>query len=86
MAVDTSRASAAAIPAEPASAAWRKMVGIALLWTSLATLVFVARAPADAAIAFVAMAGFASFAAGLWLFADGVKRSIVAAVRDERHA
>ena len=66
---------------EPLVAAWRKMVGIALLWLGLAALAFVAGAGASLYPAWlVALVGFASFAAGLSLFAEGLKRSIVAAI------
>lgn len=57
------------------------MVGIALLWAGLASLVYVATASAASYPAsLVALLGFASFAAGLSFFADGLKRSIVAAI------
>lgn len=54
-------------------AAWRKMVGAALLWCAISAAVFVPtsngpRAPIAAAI------GFIAFCSGLSLFVDGVKR------------
>lgn len=69
-----------ATDAEPMGATWRKMVGIALLWVALASLVQVSNLDRSMA-PFVAILGFAAFAGGLSLFADGLKRSIVAALR-----
>lgn len=75
----TSRARGESI-VEPAGATWRKMVGIALLWVALAALVFTARGEAAYLLPYVAVLGFGCFAAGLSLFAEGLKRSIVAAL------
>ncbi len=66
-------------------ATWRKMVGTALLWAALAALVYVPSAGGGAQeTTIVAGLGFVSFAAGLALFADGLKRDIVAQLRRER--
>jgi len=70
----------ASVSSEPLAASWRKLVGIALLWSGLASLMFVATAGATSSVTLVALLGFAAFAAGLMLFAEGLKLSIVAAV------
>jgi len=62
-------------------ATWRKMVGTALLWLALAALVYVPSSGGGARGAMVACLGFFSFAAGLALFADGLKRDIVEQIR-----
>ncbi len=59
------------------AASWRKLVGIALLWVALAALFRIAQAGGGLA-PWLPLLGFACFAAGLSLFADGLKRSIVA--------
>jgi hypothetical protein len=58
------------------NAAVMKMVGTALLWVALAALVNVREHGVS-----LAMVGFASFAAGLGFFAEGLKRDIVAQLR-----
>ena len=68
------------VETEKLAAAWRKMVGIALLWVALAALIATSRTSGPQPTVLLALLGFAAFAAGLWLFAEGVKRSIVAAV------
>jgi hypothetical protein len=65
------------------AASWRKMVGIALLWFALATLVYVPPSAGSSSTPLIALLGFASFAGGLSLFADGLKRSIVAELRNQ---
>ena len=65
-------------------ATWRKMVGTALLWAALAALVYVPSSGGGAKGAIVACLGFFSFAAGLALFADGLKRDIVAQLRRDQ--
>ena len=65
-------------------ATWRKMVGSALLWVALAALVYVPSSGGGARGAIVACLGFLSFASGLALFADGLKRDIVAQLRREQ--
>ena len=55
-------------------AAWRKMVGTALLWVALAALVYVPSSSGGERAVIVAVLGFFSFCAGLALFTDGVKR------------
>ena len=65
-------------------ATWRKMVGTALLWIALATLVYVPSSGDNARGAMVACLGFFSFASGLALFADGLKRDIVEQLRRDR--
>ena len=62
-------------------ATWRKMVGTALLWVALAALVYVPSSGGGAKGAIVACLGFFSFASGLALFANGLKRDIVAQLR-----
>jgi hypothetical protein len=64
------------------TAAWMKMVGTALLWVALAALFYVPSSPADITRTVVAALGFVSFAAGLGLFAEGLKRDIVAQLRN----
>ena len=59
----------------------RKMVGTALLWIALAALVYVPSSGGGARGVMVACLGFISFAAGLALFADGLKRDIVEQIR-----
>jgi hypothetical protein len=63
---------------------WRKMVGTALLWAALAALVYVPSSGGGTKCAIIASLGFASFACGLALFADGLKRDIVEQLRRDR--
>lgn len=63
--------------------AWRHMVGIALLWCALATLVYLAAAERPSYAPWLAIVGFAAFATGLSLFADALRRAIV---QDLMHA
>ena len=65
-------------------ATWRKMVGTALLWAAFAALVYVPSSGGGARGAIVACLGFISFASGLALFADGLKRDIVEQLRRNR--
>jgi hypothetical protein len=65
-------------------AAWRKMVGIALLWAALAALTYIPLVGGGAKGTIVAFLGFLSFAGGLALFADGLKRDIVEQLRRDR--
>ena len=65
-------------------ATWRKMVGTALLWVAFAALVYVPSSGGGAKGAMIACLGFFSFATGLALFADGLKRDIVEQLRRER--
>ena len=60
---------------------WRKMVGTALLWVALGALVYGPSAGGGLKCAIIAGLGFVSFASGLALFADGLKREIVAQIR-----
>ena len=53
------------------------MVGTALLWVSFAALIYVPSSGGGAKGTVVACLGFVSFASGLALFADGLKRDIV---------
>lgn len=62
-------------------AAWRKMVGTALLWPAFAALVYLPSSGGGARGMIVAYLGFLFFATGLGLFADGLKREIVAQLR-----
>ncbi len=63
-------------------ARWRKMAGAALLWAALAALVSTG-SHEGARATMIALFGFVSFALGLALFADGLKREIVAEVRQK---
>ena len=63
---------------------WRKMVGTALLWVALAALIYVPTSSGGVRGAIVACFGFFSFASGLALFADGLKRDIVEQLRRDR--
>ena len=65
-------------------AAWRKMVGTALLWVALSALVYSPSSGGGAKGAIIALLGFISFASGLALFADGLKRDIVEQLQRER--
>lgn len=65
-------------------ATWRKMVGAVLLWVAFAALIYVPSSDGDASGAIVACLGFFSFASGLALFADGLKRDIVEQLRRDR--
>ena len=65
-------------------ATWRKMVGTALLWAALAALIYVPSSGGGARSTIVACLGFISFATGLALFADGLKRDIVEQLRRDR--
>jgi len=60
------------------------MVGTALLWAALAALVYVPSSGSGARGAIVACLGFISFASGLALFADGLKRDIIEQLRRDR--
>ena len=60
------------------------MVGTALLWVALPALVYVPSSGGGASGAIVACLGFFSFASGLALFADGLKRDIVDKLRRDR--
>ena len=62
------------------------MVGTALLWVAFAALVYVPSSGGGARGTIVACIGFLSFASGLALFADGLKRDIVAQLRGDRSA
>ena len=69
---------------EQMSASWRKLVGSALLWVALTALIRMTQEP-GASLGIVApLLSFACFAAGLLLFADGIKRSISADLRNQR--
>ena len=65
-------------------ATWRKMVGTALLWVAFAALVYVPSSGDNAKASIAACLGFFAFAAGLGLFADGLKRDIVEQLRRDR--
>ncbi len=67
----------AGFPAETRTVAMR-LTGIALLWVALSALVYVPGSNDVAKATIVAIAGFASFAVGLSLFADALKRDIIA--------
>ena len=58
-------------------ASWRKMVGVALLWAALASLVYVPTAEGGTQTTIVRVLGFFAFAIGLSLFAEGMKLDIV---------
>ena len=60
---------------------WRKLVGIALLWAGLAALVSIPTSGGGIRGTVLAVAGFVAFASGLALFAEGLKRDIVARLR-----
>jgi hypothetical protein len=66
-------------------AAWRKMVGIALLWAALAALAYIPSAGGSTKGTILACLGFLVFASGLALFADGVKRDIVEQLRKDQN-
>lgn len=57
-----------------------RLTGIALLWVALSALAYVPGSSDAAKTTIVAILGFASFAAGLSLFADALKRDIVARI------
>jgi len=65
-------------------ATWRKMVGTALLWVALAALIYVPSSGGGARGVMAACLGFASFASGLALLLDGLKRDIVGQLRRNR--
>ena len=65
-------------------ATWRKMVGTALLCVAFAALVYVPSSGGGARGVIVACLGFVSFATGLALFADGLKRDMVEQLRRDR--
>ena len=65
-------------------ATWRKMVGTALLWVAFAALIYSPTSGGGARGVMVACLGFFSFASGLALFADGLKRDIVEQLRRDR--
>ena len=57
------------------------MVGTAFLWLALGALVYLPSSGGGAKCAIIALLGFACFASGLALFADGMKRDIVEELR-----
>ena len=65
-------------------ATWRKMVGTALLWAAFAALIYMPGSGGGSRGVIVACLGFFSFASGLALFADGLKRDIVEQHRRDR--
>jgi len=65
-------------------ATWRKMVGTALLWVAFAALIYSPSSGGGARGVIVASLGFFSFASGFALFADGLKRDILAQLRRDR--
>lgn len=65
------------------AASWRKLVGIALLWVALAALIRTSQGVETALGQWLPLLGFACFAAGLTLFADGFKRTIVAGLQGD---
>lgn len=66
------------------NATWRKMVGTALLWVAFSALVYVPSSVGDNRTVAIAVMGFLAFCSGLALFANGLKRDIVHALRRER--
>ena len=69
-------------PLVEAKAVAMRLTGIALLWVALSALAFVPTADDVAKATIVAVLGFVSFVTGLSLFADAVKRDIIAKVRE----
>jgi hypothetical protein len=69
----------AGFPGEAKTIAMR-LTGIALLWVALSTLAYIPGSSDAAKATIVAVLGFASFAAGLSLFADALKRDIIAKI------
>lgn len=65
-------------------AKWRMLVGTAFLWVALAAMMYVPASGSDMRGVIVAGLGFLFFAAGLMLFASGLKRDIVAQLLRER--
>ena len=65
-------------------ATWRKMVGTALLWVAFAALIYMPSSGGGARGTIIAVLGFVSFASGLALFADGMKRDIVEQLRRDQ--
>jgi hypothetical protein len=63
-----------------------RLTGIALLWVAFSALAYVPGSGDAAKATIVAVLGFVSFAAGLSLFADALKRDIVAKIGQERRA
>lgn len=66
-------------PGEARTIAMR-LAGIALLWVALSALAYVPGSSDAAKATIVAVLGFVSFAAGLSLFADALKREIIAKI------
>ena len=60
------------------------MVGTALMWVAFAALVYIPSSGGGARGTLVVCLGFLSFATGLALFADGLKREIVEQIRRDR--
>ena len=60
------------------------MVGTALLWAAFSALIYIPSSGGGSGGAIVACLGFFSFASGLALFADGLKRDIVEQLRRDR--
>src|SRR5258705_9537066 len=65
-------------------AAWRKMVGTALLWVAFAALIYIPSSGGGPRGVIAACLGFACFASGLALFADGLKLDTIDQLRPHR--
>lgn len=66
--------------------AWRHMVGLALLWLALATLVRLAAGEGGPSTAWLTGSGFLAFAAGVSLLSNALRRAIVQDIRHLRGA
>lgn len=55
-----------------------KLIGVALLWVGLSALVYLATAESGLRATAVAGGGFFSFASGVMILAEGLKRDVVA--------
>ena len=58
-----------------------KLCGTALLWVGLAALIYVPSSGGGTRGTIIAALGFVSFASGLLMFADALKREIVEQLR-----
>jgi hypothetical protein len=59
------------------------MVGVALVWAGLSALAYVSGATPSTPVVWTSLLGFAAFAGGAFLFAEGLKLGIVAQLKRE---
>lgn len=68
-------------PASDTKGSAMRLIGIALMWVAFSALIYVPNAADALRSTVAAILGFLSFAAGLSLLADGIKRELLAQLR-----